>query len=151
MAISALAEIRLLSIQVGQARALQVGGRTVQLNGAGIRFKAIFKVYTAGLYLPAKAGTTEAVLRTLEQQCTRATFFIVGRMAHASPGVLRDVEAAGHTVATHSMPPAAPRVCPIMDLVEFTTSFLAWSPNASLIALVSFTSPRGVEVPWALT
>jgi hypothetical protein len=41
---------------------VQVGGRALQLNGAGIRFKAIFKVYTAGLYLPAKAATTEAVL-----------------------------------------------------------------------------------------
>lgn len=41
---------------------VQVGGRPLQLNGAGIRFKAIFKVYTAGLYLPAKAATTEAVL-----------------------------------------------------------------------------------------
>lgn len=41
---------------------VQVGGRSLQLNGAGIRYKAIFKVYTAGLYLPAKAATTEAVL-----------------------------------------------------------------------------------------
>ena len=35
---------------------------TLQLNGAGIRFKAIFKVYTAGLYLGKKAGTPEEVL-----------------------------------------------------------------------------------------
>jgi len=40
----------------------QVGGRALQLNGAGIRYKAIFKVYTAGLYLAAKAATPEAVL-----------------------------------------------------------------------------------------
>jgi hypothetical protein len=37
-------------------------GETLQLNGAGIRFKAIFKVYTAGLYLGKKAGTPEEVL-----------------------------------------------------------------------------------------
>ncbi|MBI5255274.1 MAG: chalcone isomerase family protein [Burkholderiales bacterium] len=42
--------------------AAQVGGSTLQLNGAGIRYKAIFKVYTAGLYLAAKAETTEAVI-----------------------------------------------------------------------------------------
>jgi hypothetical protein len=41
---------------------VQVGGAKLQLNGAGIRYKAIFKVYTAGLYLPAKASTTEAVI-----------------------------------------------------------------------------------------
>jgi Chalcone isomerase-like len=33
----------------------------LQLNGAGVRYKAIFKVYAAGLYLGAKATTPEAV------------------------------------------------------------------------------------------
>ncbi len=42
----------------------QVAGQRLQLNGAGIRYKAIFKVYTAGLYLGAKASTPEAVLTT---------------------------------------------------------------------------------------
>jgi hypothetical protein len=40
---------------------LAVGNANLQLNGAGIRHKAIFKVYTAGLYLGAKATTSEAV------------------------------------------------------------------------------------------
>jgi chalcone isomerase-like protein len=39
-----------------------VRGSKVQLNGAGTRYKAIFKVYVAGLYLPRKAGSTEEVL-----------------------------------------------------------------------------------------
>jgi Chalcone isomerase-like len=38
-----------------------VGGTTLQLNGAGIRYKFV-KVYTAGLYLTGKATTTDAVL-----------------------------------------------------------------------------------------
>ena len=33
----------------------------LQLNGAGIRYKAIFKVYTAGLYLEKKAATPAEV------------------------------------------------------------------------------------------
>jgi hypothetical protein len=37
-------------------------GGKAQLNGAGVRYKAIFKVYAAGLYLPRKAGTTDEVL-----------------------------------------------------------------------------------------
>jgi hypothetical protein len=41
---------------------LQSGNTTLVLNGAGVRYKAVFKVYTAGLYLTRKAGTTEAVL-----------------------------------------------------------------------------------------
>jgi len=40
----------------------QVGASKLVLNGAGLRSKAIFKVYTAALYLPAKATTTEAVI-----------------------------------------------------------------------------------------
>jgi Chalcone isomerase-like len=41
---------------------VQIGSSKLQLNGAGIRYKAIFKVYTAGLYLATKANTPEAVL-----------------------------------------------------------------------------------------
>jgi len=37
-------------------------GSSLQLNGAGVRYKAIFKVYTAGLYLGEKASTPDAVL-----------------------------------------------------------------------------------------
>ncbi|RYX95616.1 MAG: hypothetical protein EOO28_11205 [Comamonadaceae bacterium] len=39
-----------------------LGNSTLQLNGAGVRYKAIFKVYTAGLYLSRKASTPEEVL-----------------------------------------------------------------------------------------
>jgi hypothetical protein len=41
-----------------------VAATPLQLNGAGTRFKAIFKVYSAALYLPNKAATPEAVLAT---------------------------------------------------------------------------------------
>ena len=40
----------------------EVRGSKLQLNGAGVRYKAVFKVYTAGLYLTKKSGTTEEVL-----------------------------------------------------------------------------------------
>lgn len=39
-----------------------VAGSPLTLNGAGIRYKAVFKVYAAGLYLGQKADTPEAVL-----------------------------------------------------------------------------------------
>ena len=47
--------------------------------------------------------------------------------------------------------PAAPSKCPVMDLVELTTSFFACSPKTALVALVSLASPSGVEVPCAFT
>jgi hypothetical protein len=39
-----------------------VGGTAIQLNGAGIRYKAIFKVYAAGLYLPKKTKVINEAL-----------------------------------------------------------------------------------------
>ena len=40
----------------------EVRGAKLQLNGAGVRYKAVFKVYAAGLYLSRKAGSMEEVL-----------------------------------------------------------------------------------------
>jgi len=40
----------------------QVGGQALQLNGAGVRTRAIFKVYAAGLYVPQKANSAAALL-----------------------------------------------------------------------------------------
>lgn len=40
----------------------QVGGTSLSLNGAAIRYKVVFKVYAIGLYLPAKAGTMAAAV-----------------------------------------------------------------------------------------
>ena len=39
-----------------------VGGKELVLNGAGIRTRAVFKVYVGSLYLPAKANSTTSAL-----------------------------------------------------------------------------------------
>ena len=41
---------------------IQVGGATLQLNGAGVRKRAIFKVYAAGLYVPQKSKSAADLL-----------------------------------------------------------------------------------------
>lgn len=43
-------------------RRLDVAGTGLQLNGAGVRYKAVFKVYAAGLYLTQPAGTSDEVV-----------------------------------------------------------------------------------------
>lgn len=40
---------------------VDVRGTPLQLNGAGVRYKAVFKVYVAALYLGKKAATPEEV------------------------------------------------------------------------------------------
>ena len=69
----ALAASLLLALPSGAAEPTAVGGvrfaptvelqgRTLRLNGAGVRYKAVFKVYAAGLYLEKKAATPAEVL-----------------------------------------------------------------------------------------
>jgi peptidoglycan/xylan/chitin deacetylase (PgdA/CDA1 family) len=43
------------------------------------------------------------VLKILADECIKATFFIIGEQAKASPDGVRKLVAAGHTVGTHSM------------------------------------------------
>lgn len=59
---------------------INLGGEPLQLNGAGTRYKAVFKVYTAGLYLGTKASTTTEVLA-------------LGGVKRLSLTMLRDVDA----------------------------------------------------------
>jgi len=60
LASAALAEVTVSGVKFQDATDLR--GAKLVLNGAGVRYKAIFKVYAAGLYLPKKGGTPEEVL-----------------------------------------------------------------------------------------
>ncbi len=42
------------------------------------------------------------ILDTLDAQCVKATYFMVGEMAHAYPAIARRIYNAGHTIGTHS-------------------------------------------------
>ncbi|HVV63000.1 MAG TPA: polysaccharide deacetylase family protein [Pseudolabrys sp.] len=42
------------------------------------------------------------VLDALAAQCVKATYFLVGEMAHAYPSLVRRIYNAGHTIGTHS-------------------------------------------------
>lgn len=46
--------------------------------------------------------STEAVLKALGDECVKATFFSIGKMALGYPGIIRDVAKAGHTIGTHT-------------------------------------------------
>ncbi len=45
---------------------------------------------------------TRPVLKALAAHCTKATFFMVGRMAAADPAMVKEVAAAGHTIGSHT-------------------------------------------------
>lgn len=52
------------TMDVGGAKiedAVELQGSKLQLNGAGVRYRAVFKVYAAGLYVSKKVSTPEEV------------------------------------------------------------------------------------------
>lgn len=53
---------------------IELGGSRLQLNGAGTRYKAVFKVYTAGLYLSRKVSSTADVMSVLGPKRFTLTF-----------------------------------------------------------------------------
>jgi Chalcone isomerase-like len=54
------------TIDVGGAKietSAEVGGQKLVLNGSGVRFRAVFKVYAIGLYTKAKSDTVDGVIK----------------------------------------------------------------------------------------
>jgi len=47
-------------------------------------------------------GDTRAILKALADQCTKATFFMVGQMALSDPEIVREVAEGGHTIGSHT-------------------------------------------------
>jgi peptidoglycan/xylan/chitin deacetylase (PgdA/CDA1 family) len=47
-------------------------------------------------------GNTPAVLKALDDECTKAVFFTIGKHATWHPEILKQVYAAGHTVGAHT-------------------------------------------------
>ena len=60
LAAGAAAQVNVSGIKYEES--VDARGTKLQLNGAGVRYKAVFKVYTAGLYLTRKAGTPDEAL-----------------------------------------------------------------------------------------
>jgi peptidoglycan/xylan/chitin deacetylase (PgdA/CDA1 family) len=50
---------------------------------------------------PLPPRTTQ-VLDTLDRECVKVTFFLIGKMAHAYPDTVRRIRDSGHTIGTHS-------------------------------------------------
>lgn len=50
---------------------------------------------------PLRSKTLQ-VLNALERHCTKAIFFMVGRMAVSDPAMVREIARRGHTVGTHT-------------------------------------------------
>jgi peptidoglycan-N-acetylglucosamine deacetylase len=69
---------------------------------------------------------TQPVVDALEEQCTKATFFMVGSMALGDPAMVREIAAKGHTVGTHTWSHAnLKKLTPLKARTEFELGFSA--------------------------
>jgi peptidoglycan/xylan/chitin deacetylase (PgdA/CDA1 family) len=76
---------------------------------------------------PSRANT-RAVLAALDAHCTKATFFMVGRMAAADPAMVQEVARRGHTVGAHTWSHAKLQTMPFdkaKDEIEMGFSAIA--------------------------
>ncbi len=60
LAVGAMAQVNVSGVKYDES--VELRGTKLQLNGAGVRYRGPFKVYTAGMYLSRKAQTPEEAL-----------------------------------------------------------------------------------------
>jgi hypothetical protein len=76
----------------------QLGTAALQLNGAGVRTRAIFKVYAAGLYVPQKSADPAALLA--QKGARRIAITMLRNVdADSFAGALNDGLRSNHTEA----------------------------------------------------
>lgn len=71
---------------------------TGKTGGIGLRPKEVVLTFDDG----PRPGITNRILKALERECTKATFYVLGRAARANPKLLKRVAREGHTIASHT-------------------------------------------------
>jgi Chalcone isomerase-like len=117
-----------------------LAGQPLVLNGAGVRYKAVFKVYTAGLYLGQKAETTEAVLAAPGPR--RLTITMLRDIDSAELGKLfsRGMEDNMDRAAFSKLIPGVLRMSQIFSehkkLKEGETFLIDWIPGTGTVLTI---------------
>lgn len=117
-----------------------LAGQPLVLNGAGVRYKAVFKVYAAGLYLGQKAETTEAVLAAPGPR--RLTITMLRDIDSAELGKLfsRGMEDNMDRAAFSKLIPGVLRMSQIFSehkkLKEGETFLIDWIPGTGTVLTI---------------
>ena len=90
---------------LGTSRVLTISADDFKLIGS-IQYKQTLPLADHEVVLTFDDGPippySNSILDTLDSQCVKATYFMVGEMAHAYPAIARRIYNAGHTIGTHS-------------------------------------------------
>lgn len=117
-----------------------VANQPLVLNGAGIRYKAVFKVYTAGLYLGQKADTPAAVLAATGPR--RMSITMLRDIDSAELGKLfsRGMEDNMERAAFSKLIPGVLRMSQVFSdhkkLVAGDTFLLDWVPGTGTVLTI---------------
>ena len=84
------------TISIDAARGPSFGGK--YKSGELLKQGEVVLTFDDGPLRP----TTRPILEALAAHCTKATFFMLGRMALADPALVKEVARHGHTVASHT-------------------------------------------------
>ena len=119
---------------------ITLAGSPLLLNGAGVRYKAVFQVYTAGLYLEKKATTPDAVLATAGPK--RMTITMLRDIDSAELGKLfsRGMEDNMERAAFSRLIPGVLRMSEVFSkhkkLVAGDTFLIDWVPGTGTVLTI---------------
>jgi len=91
----ALGTSRVLALQPGELTRI---GRMQYPETLPLADKEVVLTFDDGPLPPY----SNQILDILASQCVKATYFLIGRMAHSFPSVVRRIYEAGHSIGTHS-------------------------------------------------
>jgi peptidoglycan-N-acetylglucosamine deacetylase len=136
----ALGTSRILHVDMSRPR---VGHKQFP-DTLALKDKEVVLTFDDGPFPP----TTGKILDALKAECVRATFFMVGRMAAASPAVAKRIHAEGHTVAYHSLShPMLTRLHPDKAMAEIERGIAAVD-TAAYGASDKHPQPAFFRFPW---
>jgi peptidoglycan/xylan/chitin deacetylase (PgdA/CDA1 family) len=90
---------------IGTSRVLTISPTEFSLLGS-LQYKQTLPLKDHEVVLTFDDGPippyTNSILDTLAANCVKATYFLVGEMAHARPNLVRRIYNEGHSIGTHS-------------------------------------------------
>ena len=122
-----------------------VDGTTLKLNGAGIRKKAIFKVYVAGLYVETPSKDASALLASSEAKSMHLWMLRDIKGANVSGAIADGFELNSKAALPQLQPRLDQLAKMIPDLKEGDQMALSWVPDKGTVVNVRGTDVGTIE------
>jgi len=122
-----------------------VDGKTLKLNGAGIRKKAIFKVYVAGLYVETPGKDASALIASSEAKSMHLWMLRDIKGANVSGAIADGFELQSKAALPQLQPKLDQLAKMIPDLKEGDQMSLTWVPDKGTVVNVRGTDVGTIE------